>query len=133
MNIGLFISIYIRSEDYIFIFRKMNVSEDILKVFVALVNFIPESIKSISTIIEAQKSRGLNISIKSVLNMSAFQFITIPFILYTLRSIYYTSLNVFLRDIKVSNPKLSFGVNDIFIISFSFTIIIISIYTLNLI
>ena len=128
MNIGLFISIYILSEDYIHVLRKMKFGENVVKVFVVFINFIPESTRSISLIIESQKSRGLELSFKSVLNFTAFKFITIPFIFYTLRSIYYSSLNVSLREIKVSDPKLSFGINDLYILAFSSVVVLINIF-----
>lgn len=128
MNIGLFISIYIFSEDYIYIMRKLKVADNIIKVFIALVNFIPESIRSIALIIESQKSRGLEISFKTVLNLTAFKFITVPFILYILRAIYYSSMNVSLREINVSDPKLILERNDLFILVFSSIVVIINIY-----
>lgn len=133
MNIGLFMGTYLNTEDYIFILRKLQFNEQVIKVFVAFVNFIPESMRSIKLITESQKSRGLNISFKNIFNFTAFEFITIPFIMFTLRSIYYTSINISIRKLEVSNPCLSFGFSDLFIILFTLSLICINFLSPNIV
>jgi len=123
MNVGIFVGVYLETQDIIYILKKIKIDNEIIKVFISFINFIPESFISLKTIMEAQKSRGLSVSLKNVFNLSVFKFIAIPYIFYTLRSIYYTSLNVYLKELKVSTKNYFFSINDFIIILFSISMI----------
>jgi energy-coupling factor transporter transmembrane protein EcfT len=115
MYISLFISAILVTRDAILIAKACHLSETVASTFISAARFIPIAMNAIIEILFAQRSRGMKISLRTLLRPDFYRSLVVPYILFIIRNTDILWISTHLRplfdlDIKLNHRSIRYSI-----------------------